>query len=258
MEGNKNRKRIPLKFIARIFYNIDSNPAGAAAAAYSAPILDLAICPSLVVPFLGSTVRTVHIRIPNNNNTNNSTTVLNILPYTFHSLSRHTHTHTETHSTFQWIYLNWLVKKIPTIDYKCDKKNCSLHTPNENRIGQFKNGKNEKENNCQSQMEQIEYVSCSFYSVYFRSFFLLFHSAFRYLYLYLILSAYFRCFLFVFTNNSPWNNTIFDKFLPENHAHGANGIKNDREKIGCVYRKWKQAIKSIYLALIFELLQLFA
>lgn len=138
------------------------------------------------------------------------------------------------------------------------KKIFTMHTPNENRIGQFKIGKNEKKNNCQSQMEQIEYVSCSFFSVYFCSFFLssLLFSFFAFtvsisfaLCLFLAFSFRFYKLLAVkihnIRQNFPWKPPA-----PEQ--------KNDWKKIGCVYRKWKQAIKSIYLALIFELLQLFA
>lgn len=42
------------------------------------------------------------------------------------------------------------------------------------------------------------------------------------------------------------------------HTQRERGGERMKKKNGCVFWKWKQAIKSIYLALISELLQLFA
>lgn len=124
-------------------------------------------------------------------------------------------------------------------DHKRDEKMCTNETvlPNSEK------------NSCQNQMEQIERFVLSF-NVYF---------------------------FFLFINYWP-AQTHKTRQIRENqqcqtksniHIYrrrkrdGERGIERARvrstkKKNGCVYWKWKQAIKSIYLALIFELLQLFA
>lgn len=122
--------------------------------------------------------------------------------------------------------------------------------------GKKEQKRKEKKNNCQSQMEQIVYIYIYICIARERDFFVcLFFFQFTH-FIHLWFSFFFLLYklLAVKTQNfarkppAPleWNRQRGEK------------RKKMMEKIECVYRKWKQAIKSIYLALIFELLQLFA
>lgn len=183
-----------------------------------------------------------HTRISynKNNNSDRSKTVLNMLPYTFHiSLSL-----VPLFNEFIW---TGCIKKIPTIDYKCDeKKNCTLHTKWKPywAIQKKKKKKMKRRTTVEAKWNKSNMYrapSFLFIFVFFSLFFIQF------------LSLSFVSFFSIYKLLAVKIHNIRQIFRTR-----ANGIKNDGEKIGCVYRKWKQAIKSIYLALIFELLQLFA